>query len=62
MAEVFGSMGEAVQVAGEYGCTLCGHRRKLIAGETFPPDHHEGHPWTLMVTGSPADAQTDSNS
>jgi hypothetical protein len=60
MAEVFGTAGEAVEVVGEYGCTLCGHRRKLERGETFPPDHHEGHPWTLMVTGDLPDARTSS--
>jgi hypothetical protein len=60
MAEVFGTAGEAVEVGGEYACTLCGHRRKLVQGETFPADHHEGHPWTLMLTDHLPDARTAS--
>jgi hypothetical protein len=58
MAEVFGTAGEAVEVDGEYACTLCGQRRKLERGEVFPADHHEGHPWTLMVTDDLPDART----
>jgi hypothetical protein len=62
MAEVFGTAGEAVQVAGDYGCTLCGHRRTLGTNEQFPADHHEGHPWTLMVSDSLPDARTEGTS
>ncbi len=59
MAEVFGTAGESVLVAGEYGCTQCGHRRTLNTDERFPADHHEGHPWTLMVSDSLPDARTE---
>jgi hypothetical protein len=49
MAEIFGTAGEPVTYSGTYACTLCGHRRHLERGSLFPPDHHEGHPWTMMV-------------
>jgi hypothetical protein len=49
MAEIFGVAGEPVKTAGEYSCSLCGHRRHLALQETFPPDHHPDHPWTLMI-------------
>ena len=49
MAEVFGGGGDPVMESGEYECSLCGHRIHLTAGGLFPPDHHEGKPWTLYV-------------
>ncbi len=49
MAEIFGSGGEIVPVAGEYECSDCGHRIHLEKGVTFPPDHHPEKPWTLYL-------------
>jgi hypothetical protein len=54
MAEVFGTKGQSVQIAGEYGCSQCGHRTHLTAEQTFPDDHHPDHPWTLMVVDDPS--------
>lgn len=49
MAEIFGTEGQSIQVDGHYACSMCGHREAFVKGGTFPADHHEGHPWTLMV-------------
>jgi uncharacterized protein YlaI len=49
MAEVFGTQGQPVVETGAYACSQCGHRIDLKAGDTFPQDHHDGHPWMLMV-------------
>jgi hypothetical protein len=49
MAEVFGAAGQAVEVSGDYACSQCGHRAHFSSGEHFPTDHHDGHPWMLMV-------------
>jgi hypothetical protein len=42
MAEVFGTGGDPVVVAGVH----------FSAGETFPPDHHPRKPWTLYLSDS----------
>jgi hypothetical protein len=49
MAEVFGEAGQPVPESGTYACTNCGHREHFNRGDVMPPDHHAGHPWTLMV-------------
>ncbi|MBV8491771.1 MAG: hypothetical protein JO199_14690 [Candidatus Eremiobacteraeota bacterium] len=49
MAEIFGAAGQPVEKSGTYACTLCGHREHFTQGTPFPTDHHEGHPWTMMV-------------
>ncbi len=53
MAEIFGTKGDSVTDAGVYACSDCGHREHFDATSTFPDDHHEGHPWTMMVRDEP---------
>ncbi|MEO6835729.1 MAG: hypothetical protein ABI231_07485 [Candidatus Tumulicola sp.] len=52
MAEVSGHEGQTVEVSGDYACSQCGHRQHFEKGAIFPANHHEAHPWTLMVADS----------